>query len=63
MMIEFLKVPIQGGSVKNSLYQRKEKPSGGKVIISFEVNEITTTIKIGERMKRKTPQEISFKKI
>jgi hypothetical protein len=53
IITEFLNVSIQGGTVKNSLYHRREKPSGGKLIISLEVNDMTTTIKIGARTKRK----------
>ncbi|GAG00651.1 unnamed protein product [marine sediment metagenome] len=62
MMIEFLKLSIHGGSMKNSLYQRKEKPFGGKLIISPDVKEITTTIIMGNRINIKTPHENNFKR-
>jgi hypothetical protein len=63
MIREFLRVSIHGGSVKKALYQRKEKPWGGKLIISLEVNEIMRTMMIGARMKSRIAQEKSLSEI
>src|SRR5215475_15138742 len=40
--------------VKNSSYQRSEKPTGGNEMKSAELNEIGTTINVGSTMKQQT---------
>src|SRR5215831_449819 len=46
--------------VKNSSYQRSEKPTGGNEMKSAELNEIGTTINVGSTMKQQTTSTIAF---